>query len=135
MNYSPGFDAFWAAWPQHSRKTSKRKCYAKWCRDDLEQLAKEVAARVHFQVATDQQWAKDDGAFIEAPLVWLNTQRWDDDGAALEWWQRKQEAVRRSLQDRIHNVGESLRWAGDDTTREHFQQKLDGLRQQLGEVA
>ena len=74
------FDRFWKAYPG-PRKTDKRKCRAK--------LRTILAAGGNPNGTFDQilaglerwkkslDWTKDGGAFICAPLVWLNNERWD----------------------------------------------------------
>lgn len=69
-----GFDAFWECWPKNDRKQDKAKCQEKWKRDGLDALAEKIVADVSAKKAT-QKWR--DG-FVEAPLVYLNNQRWDD---------------------------------------------------------
>lgn len=72
---TPGFDAFWAAWPASHRKVNKKQCLAKWIADDLEIWADEVVAHVK-ACAQGADWTKDGGQFIPAPLVYLNQERY-----------------------------------------------------------
>lgn len=74
----PPFERFWNAWPEHSRKTSKRKCQATWKRDKLDRMADHVIGVVE-AMKQSQKWTDQGGRFICAPLVWLNGQRWDCD--------------------------------------------------------
>ena len=71
-----GFDKFWAAWPKNPRKGAKSECKKKWdkflCEHSLDQIIKHVE-----WMKTTEQWLKANGAFIPAPLVYLNQQRWD----------------------------------------------------------
>lgn len=69
-----GFDAFWECWPKNDRKQDKAKCQEKWKRDGLDALAEKIVADVTAKKAT-QKWR--DG-FVEAPLVYINNQRWAD---------------------------------------------------------
>ena len=73
-----GFARFWSAWPSHPRKKSKDKCLARWHQDRLEAKADHVLAVLAAEKETDQ-WSKEAGRFIPAPLTWLNQQRWDAD--------------------------------------------------------
>lgn len=74
------FEQFWAAWPQNTaaykRKASKQKCLAKWRRDRLDNRAEHVL-RVLEHMKRSKDWTKAGGAYIPAPLTWLNQQRWD----------------------------------------------------------
>ena len=74
-NQTPGFDAFWAAWPSNHRKVNKKKCLQKWIADDLEIRANEVVAHVQACIL-GADWNKDGGQFIPAPLVYLNQERY-----------------------------------------------------------
>ena len=70
------FEDFWKAWPKSDRKGAKSQCLAKWKKFDLDEQVETVIAHVNYMKTTDQ-WKKDNGAFIPAPLVYLNQQRWD----------------------------------------------------------
>ena len=71
-----GFDEFWSAYPKCFRKGEKASCKKKWA-DSYYFMQKEIIVK-HLQwMATTAQWLKDGGAFIPAPLVYLNQQRWD----------------------------------------------------------
>ena len=72
-----GFADFWASWPTpHKRKTSMSRCLEKWTEDKLESRAAHVLAVLEQDKASDD-WRKDEGEYICAPLVWLNQRRWD----------------------------------------------------------
>lgn len=71
---TPGFDAFWSAWPAHHRKADKRRCLEKWVAMGLEPVAGEVVKHVE-QCKTSKAWA--DGQYIPAPLVYLNQARFE----------------------------------------------------------
>lgn len=72
----PGFVKFWEVWPPGKRKEARGKCAEVWRKAGVEQVADLVLAHVaHKKAATD--WAKDGGAFVEAPLVYLNQRRWE----------------------------------------------------------
>lgn len=74
------FESFWAIWPRnqgrYSRKGGKSECLKVWAKryhdTQIEQILKHVA-----WLKTTADWLKDGGAFIPAPLVYLNQQRWD----------------------------------------------------------
>lgn len=74
--FESGFDRFWAAWPKHPRKGGKAACLAKWAKTYCETQADQIIKHVEW-MKTTEQWKKDNGAFIPAPLVYLNQQRWD----------------------------------------------------------
>lgn len=74
--FESGFDRFWAAWPKHPRKGAKAACLAKWAKTYCETQADQIIKHVEW-MKTTEQWRKDGGAFIPAPLVYLNQARWD----------------------------------------------------------
>jgi hypothetical protein len=74
--FESGFDKFWAVWPASTRKGAKSECKKKWekyyCETQTDQIIKHIE-----WLKTTEQWLKGNGAFIPAPLVYLNQQRWD----------------------------------------------------------
>ena len=79
MQFFSSFDRFWDAWPKnadkYTRKGAKAKCMKVWSRIanlNIEQ----ILAHVEWLKTTDD-WKKDGGFYIPAPLVYLNQQRWD----------------------------------------------------------
>lgn len=72
----PGFDRFWAAWPKSIRKEARGKCLEAWRKARAEGVADEVLAHVETKKASED-WCKQGGQFIEAPLVYLNQRRWE----------------------------------------------------------
>lgn len=75
-NASDGFAEFWKAWPSNSRKVAKQQCLDKWARHGLADLKAHIIAHVEW-MKTQEDWIRDQGRFICAPLVYLNQQRWD----------------------------------------------------------
>jgi hypothetical protein len=71
-----GFDQFWAAWPKHPRKGSKALCRQRWIKHHHETQTETIIAHVNY-MKTTMDWLKEGGAFICAPLVYLNQQKWD----------------------------------------------------------
>lgn len=75
-----GFDAFWAAWPRntatYTRKGAKAECLKRWKTRYHETQTSQIVAHVEW-LKTTADWLKDGGAYIPAPLVYLNQQRWD----------------------------------------------------------
>lgn len=86
-----GFVAFWKTWPASRRKGSKTKCHAVWGLEKLEASSAQILAHVEALKRSDD-WTKQNGQYIPAPLVYLNQRRWE--GADLEmtgasndeWW-------------------------------------------------
>lgn len=72
----PGFVQFWEAWPSHFRKSARAKCLTHWRSAGLESLALVIVASVAAWRASEQ-WTKDTGQFIPAPLPWLRDRRWE----------------------------------------------------------
>jgi hypothetical protein len=71
-----GFDEFWEAYPKCFRKGGKSSCKKKWV-DAYYHSQKDIILKHLKWMATTTQWLKDNGAFIPAPKVYLNQQRWD----------------------------------------------------------
>lgn len=71
-----GFDRFWASWPKSDRKGGKATCLKVWTKNYNETQTELIVTHVEYMKQTDA-WRKDNGAFIPAPLVYLNQQRWD----------------------------------------------------------
>jgi len=71
-----GFDRFWAAWPSHKRKAAKPQCETKWESRGCEAIADAVIASVEAFKRSDD-WRKEGGKYIPAPLTWLNQSRWE----------------------------------------------------------
>lgn len=72
---TPGFDEFWAAWPTSSRKVNKKACLTRWISADLEPSADSIVAHVK-AMTVGRDWTKEGGAYIPAPLVYLNQERY-----------------------------------------------------------
>ena len=74
------FERFWTAYPG-PRKTDKRKCREKFAailRESGEpdaMLQRMLDGIDRWRKSRD--WSEDGGAYICAPLVWLNNERWD----------------------------------------------------------
>jgi len=88
----PGFVAFWTAWPRSTRKGGKADCHKVWKRRKCEPFADQIVAHVEFMKTSDD-WRKEGGSYIPAPLVYLNSGRWDgaeidasNDGAFHDPW-------------------------------------------------
>lgn len=73
---SGAFLRFWGAWPKSSRKQAQGKCWSIWRKADLDQCAEAIVSHVDaLKVSAD--WSKQGGAFIPAPIVYLNQRRWE----------------------------------------------------------
>jgi len=71
------FEEFWATWPKHFRKQDKAKCKKKWDARELDKIADDIIAHVKLKQLTEQ-WQREGGQFIEAPLTYINGSRWGD---------------------------------------------------------
>lgn len=86
---SESFDVFWSKWPDNGkgkffnycRKKDKKKCREKWERE-LESKAQGIIYNVEQRSRFDKAWLENGGKYLEAPLVYLNNERWDDGGFA-----------------------------------------------------
>ena len=74
--FESGFERFWKAWPASTRKGAKSECLKKWEKHYCETQTDQIIKHVEW-LKTTEQWIKANGAFIPAPLVYLNQQRWD----------------------------------------------------------
>ena len=76
VNLAAGFAEFWESWPKTPRKVARLQCLNKWARYECALSATLIVQHVEW-MKTQPDWLKDNGAFICAPLVYLNQQRWD----------------------------------------------------------
>ncbi len=70
------FDEFWTAYPRCKRKGSKQKCATVWKTKKLDEDADQIIAHVN-ALASSDDWKKQSGQYIPAPLTYLNQLRWD----------------------------------------------------------
>lgn len=77
INRAYGFAEWWKAWPGGPRKVAKQQCLDKWARFECAETASHILAHTEW-LKTQDCWLKDNGAFICAPLTYLNQQRWSD---------------------------------------------------------
>jgi hypothetical protein len=75
------FARFWSAWPKSSRKASRGGCWRVWQKGGFDSVAEQIIAHVE-AMKTTPDWKKEAGAYIPAPLVYLNQRRWE--GAEVE---------------------------------------------------
>jgi hypothetical protein len=73
---SGAFLRFWSAWPKHQRKQAQGKCWTLWRQKDFDQVAQAILEHVEALLGSED-WRKDGGAYIPAPLVYLRQQRWE----------------------------------------------------------
>jgi uncharacterized protein YdaU (DUF1376 family) len=79
---TPHFDAFWQAWPAHSRKVNKPECAMRWKARELDTIADEIMAGLEAWKRSDD-WAREGGKYIPGVLVWMNQNRWENAAANL----------------------------------------------------
>ena len=102
--FKSGFDRFWDVWPKSPRKGAKSECRKKWDKFLCEHCADQIIKHVEWMKTTDQ-WRQANGAYIPAPLVYLNQQRWD--GAEIPDVQHKNDidpALKKIAEDRARAV-------------------------------
>lgn len=73
---SGGFVRFWSAWPSSTRKASRGKCEQVWTKGGFDAFAEQIVSHVE-AMKSSMDWRKEGGAFIPAPLVYLNQRRWE----------------------------------------------------------
>ena len=71
-----GFEEFWVAYRKCERTGEKAAC-EKNCVESYYFSQKHIILKHVQWMATTAQWVRDNGAFIPAPKVYLNQQRWD----------------------------------------------------------
>ena len=134
MSFAPNFEAFWSAWPKnggrYSRKGGKAACLAVWNKRYHFTQADTIIKHVEW-LKTTEAWLKDQGAYIPAPLVYLNQQRWDgaeipdtfapaDESAAVQ-------QTRRLLADQAAHNSKAV--SGDEVKR-----RVEAIKQRLGKA-
>ena len=109
------FELFWEAWPKSTRKGAKSKCQQKWisanCLKDFEQIIRHVN-----YLKNSEDWKKNNGAFIPAPLVYLNQARWD--GAEVPEVRKPVDTLKTIQEERQNTVPMPA----------HIREKLNALR-------
>ncbi len=75
---SVGFQKFWDAYPGGVRKVNKSACEEKWKAKKLDAITEQIIQSVEKHKLTDQ-WMRDGGQYIPAPLVFINQDRWTAD--------------------------------------------------------
>jgi hypothetical protein len=75
-NHQKTFSEFWDAYPNGKRKGSKAQCLTVWQKQNFDSVAEQIIAHVTAMASSDD-WSKDSGKYIPAPLVYLRQQRWD----------------------------------------------------------
>lgn len=76
INHQKRFTEFWNAYPNCKRKGSQTKCQSVWQKQSFESIAEQIIAHVKSMASSDE-WLRDSGQYIPAPLAYLNQQRWD----------------------------------------------------------
>lgn len=71
-----GFQRFWNAYPSCTKKAARLQCWTKWKDKELEPLADQIVAHVE-AMKKNEQWQRDGGRYIPAPLVYLNQARYE----------------------------------------------------------
>jgi len=95
------FEDFWKVWPSNPRKGAKSKCKQVWIKSYCDTQADQIIKHVQW-LKTTEQWLKSNGAFIPAPLVYLNQQRWD--GAEIPEIKRTETALEAIEESRKSSV-------------------------------
>ena len=95
------FEDFWKVWPSNPRKGAKSKCKQVWIKSYCDTQADQIIKHVQW-LKTTEQWLKSNGAFIPAPLVYLNQQRWD--GAEIPEIKRTESVLEAIEQSRKSSV-------------------------------
>jgi hypothetical protein len=70
------FSEFWSVWPKSSRKGRKAECEKLWKAKSFEAEASAIITHVK-AMSKSEDWTKDGGQYIPAPIVYLRGRRWD----------------------------------------------------------
>jgi hypothetical protein len=62
--------------PKSDRKAARGKCEQLWRRGDFDASGEQIVAHVE-AMKSSIDWRKESGAYIPAPLVYLNQRRWE----------------------------------------------------------
>lgn len=73
---SGAFLRFWTSWPKSHRKQSQGQCWSVWQRSDFDQVATAILGHIEALKASED-WKREHGKYIPAPLVYLNQKRWE----------------------------------------------------------
>lgn len=107
-DYSPGFLAWWGAYPP-DRRFDKPICYKRWCELGLESRWQEQVEKIERLKLTT--WKDCERKHVKTSLPYLNGGRWDDDlvpldsasmGRLSDNERRTAEATRRILEEDDH---------------------------------
>lgn len=77
VNLAAGFAEWWASYPSGPRKVAKKQCLDRWARLECHACADHIRQHTEW-MKTKTDWLKDGGAYICAPMVYLNQRRWLD---------------------------------------------------------
>lgn len=125
LNSAFGFAEFWSIWPTGPRKAAKQQCLNKWaslgCADEAEKIRKHVA-----WMKAQGCWQEKNGAFIPAPLVYLNQQRWSE-------WEVVEIKVRPKVDPALAKILADEKKAAP--MPEKIRAKLDALKKQSPSAA
>lgn len=80
----PWFVRFWDTWPSNTRKAARAQCLAKWKAKGCEAIGERIVRHVEAMKA-GEQWQRDGGRYVPAPLVYLNQARWEAATADQPW--------------------------------------------------
>ena len=106
-DFSEAFLRWWGEWPdngqapfsEYIRKKNRIGCWDKWCEREYEAIAETIIADTRNRKKYDKGWRKNDGDYINAPLVYLNQRQWEDGGFADLRDQKKPKAAPRASED------------------------------------
>jgi hypothetical protein len=107
------FASFWSSWPKHPRKVARKQCEKKFNAALADGISPAAIMAAVERAKASEDWRKDGGAFIPAPMTWLNQARWeapsvdppqeaaakavDETRALLAEWDKRNEESKRSV--------------------------------------
>jgi hypothetical protein len=75
-NGEDGFALFWSTYPNTVRKHSEGKCHDVWKKGKFHIEKQKIIAHIE-KLKNSDDWLKNSGQYIPAPLVYLNQKRWE----------------------------------------------------------
>jgi hypothetical protein len=73
---TPGFEAFWAAYP---KKVKKQEAVSAWKKLGPDEALTAAIMRAIDSAKGSPDWRKENGRYIPHPSTWLNGRRWEDE--------------------------------------------------------
>ena len=101
------FDEFWQTWPSNKRKGAKDKCLKVWQSKGFDLQSAEILAHVRI-MSKSNDWIKENGEFIPAPLTYLNQSRWSGSDSVIAEKKMNQPVIDPVLEKLKHDAEKAI---------------------------